>query len=39
MTCKRTPVRCRVHRCPAIGWFNPDNPLCPAHSDQQDGPR
>lgn len=39
MSNHRIPIRCRVTPCPVIGYFDPENPLCPLHSDEPAPPR
>lgn len=31
MSNHRIPTRCRVEGCPVLGYFDPDNPVCPMH--------
>lgn len=28
----RTPLRCRVKACPALGYWDPADPRCPMHA-------
>jgi hypothetical protein len=36
----RTPIRCRVRGCPALGLWDPQDPRCPMHRGTEwDPPR
>ena len=36
----RTPTRCRIRGCPAVGFWNPSDPRCPMHrTSEWDEPR
>jgi hypothetical protein len=38
MSNHRTPTRCQAAGCPAIGYYDPDEPLCPAHTTSSTPP-